>query len=523
MENAVIYARFSSHNQQEQSIDGQLRYCKDYAERNAMKVINVYADRAISGTTDERPQFQQMIRDAKNKQFKYILVWKLDRFARNRYDSAVYKNQLKKCGVRVLSVTEFVGEGSEGVLLESILEAMAETYSLQLSENVRRGMRESVRNGLSCGGTAPLGYDVVNKRYVVNEKEAEIVRYVYNQYATGKGKKEIINDINAKGWRNKKGAKFAFNSLDRLLKNRKYIGEYNYQDITVKDVIPAIVDVNLFETVQNILIKNKRNRGTKSCKHEYLLSTKLFCGYCGASMTGETVTGRNNVKFGYYFCRSQKFRTNNCKKKRERQEELENIVVRKTLEMYSDKKFIEEVAMKVVDLYNSEFGDNHLTTLEENKNSLEAKFDELSHALLKTTNARMLDKLNKEIEQIDIELNELELEIAREKSILQAKMNVSDVIEFIKNVMNGNIRDKEFQKQIINTFVNSIYVFDDKIIIYYNGAKEAEKVSFSDMLKDLNVSSYNGSAQPKPLKVETPRGYLISSAVLKTFALIASR
>ena len=497
MENAVIYARFSSHNQQEQSIDGQLRYCKDYAERNAMKVINVYADRAISGTTDERPQFQQMIRDAKNKQFKYILVWKLDRFARNRYDSAVYKNQLKKCGVRVLSVTEFVGEGSEGVLLESILEAMAETYSLQLSENVRRGMRESVRNGLSCGGTAPLGYDVVNKRYVVNEKEAEIVRYVYHQYASGKGKKEIINDLNAKGWRNKKGAKFAFNSLDRILKNRKYIGEYNYQDITVKDVIPAIVDVGLFDAVQNKLALNKRQAGTRSAKREYLLTTKLFCGNCGGTMTGETSTGQHGGKFGYYMCRNRKFHKNNCTKKRERQHELEEIIVQKTLEMYSDKKFIEEVAQKVVDLYNSEFGDNHLTTLEENKNSLEAKFDELSHALLKTTNARMLEKLNTEIEQVDIELNELELEIAREKSITSAKMNVSDVIEFIKNVTSGNIKDAKFQKQIIETFVNSIYVFDKKIIIYYNGAKEAEKVSYTDMLKDLNSSTSNGSAQPK--------------------------
>ena len=165
--------------------------------------------------------------------------------------------------------------------------------------------------------------------------------------------------------------------------------------------------------------------------------------------------------------------------------------------MYSDRKFIKEVAQKVVDLYNCEFGDNHLTTLEENKNSLEAKFDELSHALLKTTNERMLDKLNKEIEQIDIELNELELEIAREKSISQAKMNVSDVVEFIKNVTNGNIRDKEFQKQIIDTFINAIYVFDDKIIIYYNGSKEAEKVSYNDMLKDISGATTTDTAQPK--------------------------
>lgn len=138
--NAVIYARFSSHNQQEQSIEGQLRYCSDYANKNGMTVINSYIDRAISGTSDNRPSFQQMIKDSNNRKFDVVLVWKLDRFARNKYDSVVYKNKLKKNGVKVISVTEYLGEGTESVLLESLLEAMAETYSRQLSENVQRGM-----------------------------------------------------------------------------------------------------------------------------------------------------------------------------------------------------------------------------------------------------------------------------------------------------------------------------------------------------------------------------------------------
>ena len=136
--NAVIYARFSSHNQQEQSVDGQVRYCTQYAEAHNMRIIGTYVDRAMSGTNDNRPDFQQMIKDSENKQFQVVLVWKFDRFARNRYDSAFYRRALKNNGVTVTSVTESVGEGSEAIILEAILDAMADAYSKQLAENVKR-------------------------------------------------------------------------------------------------------------------------------------------------------------------------------------------------------------------------------------------------------------------------------------------------------------------------------------------------------------------------------------------------
>ena len=136
--NAVIYARYSSDKQTEQSIEGQLRFCNQYAEAHGYTVIENYIDRGISGTSDNRPQFQRMIADSDKKDFSFVIVWKLDRFARNRYDSAIYKNKLKKNGVKVLSATEGIGEGDESIILEAILEAMAETYSRQLSQNVRR-------------------------------------------------------------------------------------------------------------------------------------------------------------------------------------------------------------------------------------------------------------------------------------------------------------------------------------------------------------------------------------------------
>ena len=143
----IIYARYSSDNQREESIDGQIRECKEFAEKNDIRIIDTYIDRALSAKTDNRPSFQQMIKDSSKGLFDVIIVWKLDRFARNRYDSARYKAQLRKNGVKVISANENISEGSEGIILESVLEGMAEYYSADLSEKVIRGLTE---NAIKC-------------------------------------------------------------------------------------------------------------------------------------------------------------------------------------------------------------------------------------------------------------------------------------------------------------------------------------------------------------------------------------
>ena len=132
--NGVIYARYSSDNQREESIDGQLRECKEFANRNDITIVDTYIDRAFSAKTDNRPSFQKMIRDSAKYQFDVIIVWKLDRFARNRYDSAHYKAQLRRNGVKVVSATEAISEGAEGIILESVLEGLAEFYYAELAE-----------------------------------------------------------------------------------------------------------------------------------------------------------------------------------------------------------------------------------------------------------------------------------------------------------------------------------------------------------------------------------------------------
>lgn len=158
MKDDVIYARYSSDRQREESIEGQIRVCQDYAKRNGFHIINIYTDRALTGRSDKRTGFQMMIRDAATHTFQYVIVYKLNRFSRDRYDSANYKHKLKKQGVKLLSAMENISDDPAGILLESVIEGISEYYSAELSENVIRGMTQSALEGKWPGGNIPLGY-----------------------------------------------------------------------------------------------------------------------------------------------------------------------------------------------------------------------------------------------------------------------------------------------------------------------------------------------------------------------------
>lgn len=257
--NGVIYARYSSDNQREESIEGQLRECKEYAKNNDIQIVDSYIDRALSARTDNRPAFQQMIKDSTKNNFEVVIVWKLDRFARNRYDSANYKAKLRKNGVKVISATETISNGAEGILLESMLEGYAEYYSAELSEKVKRGLTE---NALKCkfnGGMLPIGYMVDENQYIqIDPTIAPVVLDAFQHYADGATMKGIVNEMNMNGIRSIHGAKMNINTVTRMLHNRKYIGEYKHGEVVVPGGMPAIVTEELFEKVQERAASNKK-------------------------------------------------------------------------------------------------------------------------------------------------------------------------------------------------------------------------------------------------------------------------
>ena len=306
---AVIYARFSSDNQREESIDAQVRAIKEYAEHNNMVIVSEYIDRAKSATTDNRPQFLQMIKDASENLFDVIIVHKLDRFARNRYDSAYYRHQLKRFGVSIRSVIEHLDDSPESVIMESVLEGMAEYYSKNLAREVQKGLKENALKCKHTGGIPPLGFDVdrSTKTLVVNEQEAEIIRLIFSRVIEGNGYGDIIEELNSLGLKSKTGSFFTKNSLFSILKNEKYIGRYIYNRssskdidgkrnghkdkprdewIIVEDAIPAIVSKDDFEIVRRKMETRMQTREHSHAKENYLLTGKMICGVCDGAYVG---------------------------------------------------------------------------------------------------------------------------------------------------------------------------------------------------------------------------------------------
>lgn len=306
MKNAAIYARYSSHGQQEQSIDGQLCDCYAFAERQGYTIVGEYIDRALTGRNDDRPDFQRMLADARKKQFQCIIVWKLDRFARNRYDSAVHKAELKKYGVRVVSATENITDEPEGIMLEGLLESLAEYYSANLSKHVKRGMRECVLAGNYTGGIPPYGFKVENKKLVADENTAPVIWYVFEQYAKGVPKKVIIDELNKRSVLSYSGRALTINSLQNALRNPKYIGKYLYNGQEVTGGREALISEEVFNAVQNRLDAVKRAPAAGKAKQEYLLQGKAFCGNCGAPLVGESGRERHGGHYYYYACAKKK-------------------------------------------------------------------------------------------------------------------------------------------------------------------------------------------------------------------------
>ena len=496
----IIYSRYSSAGQNDQSIDGQIDACMRYAAQRGFRVVGQYIDRALSGThADSRPEFQRMIRDSKKKAFKYVLVWKLDRFARNRYDSAIYKNELKKQGVKVLSVTEGIDAGSDSIILEAVLEAMAEEYSRQLSQNVRRGIRQNAEKHLTIGGYAPLGYRVEDKRLVVDEKEAEIVRFVFHSYANGMTKTEIAKECNRRGWRTKTGRPFSVNSFAVMLKNPTYIGTYTFKDeIAEAGSVPAIVDGATFGKVGAMLERNRRAPGRAKAKEEYQLQGKVFCGYCGAPMVGESGRGRRGATYHYYACATRK-KAHTCQKRNEKKGFLEWYIVEQITTHILTEQRIQEIAAGVVAEYNRSFDAAGVRELERKIRAMDKEMDALVDALIRTTAAPAVAKINERVELLAAQKEEAEVDLAKLKVASRITVTEEEIVAWLQQFVHGDPMDPAFRQRVIDIFVNSIFLYDDKVVMYFN-IKDTCQISYIEMqenLDELSGSDLNRCGVPK--------------------------
>lgn len=464
--NVVIYARFSSHSQTEQSIEGQLKVCYEYAESNHYTVVGEYIDRAISGTTDNRAEFQRMISDSDKHTFEGVLVYQLDRFARNRYDSAINKAKLKKNGVRVLSAKENIADDASGILVEGVLESMAEYYSVELSQKIHRGMAINAEKCLSNGSNPGLGFKVdAERRFYVDEEEAAVVREIYERYASGETKAEIIRDLKRRRVKTSLGKEFSPNSLSHLLSNKRYIGVYLYKGRETPGGMPRILDDDLFYRVQSMMNKNKNAPARTHGEGEYLLTTKLFCGHCKEMMVGYGGTSKTGRQYHYYMCKNA--RRKKCGKKIVSKSYIEDRVVNECLKMLTEEK-IRFIAKKVAEECAKSPDNLTAKALKKAIREADTAIENLWKAIEQGQAVEMLtDRLNKRM----AEKAELEAQLAIEENE-KITLTEAQILAFLDYVCEMPADDVNKRRAIINIFVHSIYLYDDHFALIINASKK---------------------------------------------------
>ncbi|BDE88917.1 recombinase RecD [Oscillospiraceae bacterium] len=513
--NVVIYARYSSDRQTEQSIEGQLKECYEYARRNGYTIVGEYIDRAISGTTDHRPEFLRMIADGDKKLFQAVLVYQLDRFARNRYDSATYKAKLKKNGIRVLSARENISDDASGVLMEAVLEGMAEYYSVELSQKIRRGMDINAEKCLSTGGNLALGFRVDSEKHIqIDPDTAPVVQKIFEMYASGQSMADIIRYLNANQIKTSYGNEFNKNSINRILRNKRYIGVYTYRDKEIPDGLPRIVDEDLFWEAQRIMEKNKKAPARAKAKVDYLLTTKLFCGHCKAAMTGISGTSKTERKYHYYQCVTNR-RDKSCDKKTVGKEYIEDLVVNRLRDFLTPDN-ISTIAREVVDLCERESNNGNTRRLKK----LLAENEQATENLLKALESgQAVDIIADRIAQKKKEHEKLSLQLLVETS-QHPTPSVKEIRFFLNQFRKGDINDPKYRQGLVDMLVNKIYLYDDKMTVLCN----TQDGHFDVDLKE--VSSLKGQlvdfdpSNPNPFSLEGSMRKVLLWQEVKLYAVV---
>lgn len=479
MMRAAFYGRYSSHAQKDTSIEQQLRECREWARRNDVQIVAEYADRALTGTTDKREQFQKMIRDSAKGKWQIVLCYKVDRFARNRYDSATYKARLKKNGVRVVYAKESIPDGPEGILLESVLEGSAEYYSANLSQNIRRGLRE---NALECkvnNGAMPLGLmKGPDGKFAIEPAGAAIVRDIFQMYADGMNTIQINAALNARGVRTSTGARWNKNSLHRLLRNEKYIGVYTYADVRIEGGVPAILSKELFEEVQERIKKVAKAPAANRTDVDFVLTGKLFCGHCGSSMVGESGTGKSGKKFYYYTCAKRK-RERGCMKKPVKKDWIEEQIVRLLQGRILNDDVIRVIVDAALDLQEREKDDSVLrgfeAELSDVKRAIANIITAIEQGIITPSTKARLDEL--EGRRVDLE-NAIEDEKCQQPQLTREQLTF-----WLERFRDGDPADPKFRETFIDVFVSAVYLYDDHFRAVCNFTEDGAAITY-DFVND---------------------------------------
>ena len=502
MKRVVAYARYSSDSQTEQSIEGQLRAIHEYAQRNDCIIVDEYVDRAMSGTNDRRPAFQKMLADAKKGLFEAILVYRLDRFSRSKYENAIHKKTLKDHNVKLVSVMENIPDTIEGQMMESMLEAMAQYYSEELALKVQRGLKESYMKGQYTGGPVLYGYVVENKKNVICEQEAMVVRDVFEMYAKGYTAEAIRKVLRDRNVRDKRGNFFTQKALYKMLLNTKYNGRVTHRGVKYTNIYPKIIDDVLWSQVDDIHQSNKHGPSKKKDIYDYILSGKLVCGNCNELMVGISGTSSTGTIYYYYACYSRKRKLHDCTTKTISKQLLEDLVVDTTWSMLQDQGAVEMLVDKIQKLHEQQSRDNLcLKSLEARRNeALKA-----SRNIIKAIEQGIITEQTKvRLAELEREISQLDHDIEKEKLKNYSNISKEQIIAFLSQSIHGDKQKIDTRKALVKTFVKQVIYYPDKIVIVYNFTdKQSRALLTKDQLKTIEGDVLSPSSTSQSLSTLT--------------------
>lgn len=506
--NVVIYARYSSHNQTEASIEGQLKVCYEYAKQNHFNIVGEYIDRAMTGTNDNREQFQQMLKDSAKSHFDGVLVYQLDRFGRNSLECSINEDKLNKNGVEVFSAKENFTKDPSGNLLKGVIRSVNQYYSDELSVKIGRGMDLNADKYYYNGGSVPLGLKlevveelngpfskkIKKQKYTIDENTSSIVKKIFEMYNNGCTMAEIIRYLNERNIKTSQGNEYTKNSLRNILMNKKYIGIYSYRDKETPNIIPRIIDDETFNKAQLKLQKNKLAPSRGKAKIPYLLTTKLFCGTCKEAMVGISGTSRTGELHCYYGCKGKKDKK--CHRRNIPKDYIENLVVEKAISILTDEN-INEIANAVYKTACEQQDASALKRLKRDFIKIEKQKNNLLDSLKECDIAEVRKSIFEELKVMEQRKLDVEKEIRIEENS-QFNYTIPEIKYFLKHLRSVSRNDIKYKKMLITSLIHKIYVYDYNITIIFNTQDKdlSEKIPTIDELEN-DFGSYNGkNARP---------------------------
>ncbi len=458
--------------------------CEKYAENHGLTIVDTYIDRALTATSDRRPAFQKMINDSNKNLFDTVLVWKLDRFARNRYDSAVYKRQLRLNGVNVVSVMENITDTPEGVLMESVLEGFAEYFSRDLSQKVQRGMKETAEKH-KIVGKIPFGYKKsCTGTYEPDDMTAPAVKTIFTMYARGERKTDIADYLNSHGYRTSTGCKFTKARITPIIQNSRYTGKYKYSGIEYNDENQRIISDELFNKAQEQAALMKHRGGANRATEKYILSGKLYCGYCGQKMNGEAGTSKTGAKHFYYLCSGRK-KHHICDTKSVKKECLETFVINSLSALLKSDDIINRIADAIIKIQNDTSATSAVVAALENKlKETDSKINNIISAIEQGIISPTTKQRLQELETLKGELA-YEIDVKRSQD---RRFTKPQLLNFFKSVDLNEAATPQEKQAITRHFIKKIYLWEDRIVIFYNfsnrsGSDDTEDAEFENLIK----------------------------------------